>query len=45
MIIVFVSNENAVEAIYFLFDDCQTRQSFAFTESGINQEAGPLGLE
>ena len=45
MIIVFVSNENAVEAIYFLLDSRQARQSFALTETGINQESGMLSLE
>ena len=45
MIVVFVSNENAVEAVYFFFDGRHARQSFAFAKSGINQEAGVLGLE
>jgi hypothetical protein len=45
MIVVFVSNKNGIEAVYFFFNGRQARQSFAFAESGVNQEAGLLGLE
>jgi hypothetical protein len=45
MIVVFVGNENAVEALNAFFDGRQARESFALAESGINQEAGTLGLE
>jgi hypothetical protein len=40
-----VGNENAVEALNAFFDGRQARQGFAFAESGVNQEAGALGLE
>jgi hypothetical protein len=45
MIVVFVGNENAVEAVNAFFDGREARESFALAESGVNQEAGALGLE
>jgi hypothetical protein len=42
---VFVSDEDSIEAINFPTDGGQARQSFAFSEAGVNQDAGTIGFE
>src|ERR1700738_2852264 len=45
MIVVFVSNQDAVEPVNALLDSRQARQGFAFAKSGVYKEAGALRLE
>ena len=45
MIVVFVSNQDAVEPVDALLDSRQARQGFAFPKSGVYKEAGALRLE
>jgi hypothetical protein len=45
MIVMFVGDENAVDAVNALFDSGQAGQGFALAQSGVNKEAGALGLE
>ena len=45
MVVVFVSNEDAIEPGYIVFDGGKPRERFAFAKSGVNQESGMLGLE
>ena len=45
MIVVFVRDQDTVEVVYFFLDCRESGQGFAFAESGVNQEAGTLGLE
>ena len=45
MIVVFVSDQDAVEPLNALLDSRQPRQRFAFAESSVNKEAGALCLE
>jgi hypothetical protein len=42
---VFVGDEDAVDVLDGSFDGCEAGQCFALAESGVNEEAGPLGLE
>ena len=42
---VLVGDEDAVELVDGLFDGGEAGQGFAFAESGVNKEAGALGLE
>ena len=45
MVGVLVRDEDAVEVIDGLFNGGKAGESFAFAESGVNEEAGALGLE
>ncbi len=45
MVVVFVSDQDAVEPVNALLDSRQAGQGFAFAKSGINKEAGALRLE
>ena len=45
MIVVFVSDQNAVEAVNAFLDSRQPRQRFALAKSGVNKEASTLRLE
>jgi hypothetical protein len=45
MVGVLVRDEDTVEMVDGLFDGSEAGQGFAFAESGVNEEAGTLGLE
>lgn len=45
MIVVFVSDQNAVEPVNAFLDSRKAGQGFAFAKSGVNKEAGTLRLE
>jgi hypothetical protein len=45
MVRMFVGNQDAVDALDGSLDGRKARQRFALAKSGVNQEAGPLGLE
>jgi hypothetical protein len=45
MVCVFVSDQDSVEAIKLSADSSQTRERFAFTQSGVNKDAGAFGFE
>jgi hypothetical protein len=45
MIGVLVGNQDAVEAVEFVFAGGEPRQGLAFAEAGVNQEARVLGFE
>jgi len=45
MVGVLVRDEDAVEVIDALFNGGKASESFAFAESGVNEEAGALRLE
>jgi hypothetical protein len=42
---VFVGNENSVEAINVALDGSEAGESFAFSEAGVNEDAGAFGFE
>ncbi len=45
MIGVFVGNEDAVDVLDGSFDGSEPGKCFALAKTGVNEEAGPLGLE
>src|SRR2546427_9005484 len=45
MVGMLVGDENAVDVVDNSFDDREAGKRFALAESGVNEEAGPLGLE
>jgi hypothetical protein len=45
MIGVFVGDEDAVDVLDGSFDGRETGKCFALAKTGVNEEAGPLGLE
>jgi hypothetical protein len=40
-----VGNQDAVDVVNGFFDSREACQRFALAKSGVNEEAGPLGLE